>query len=178
MADVDRPRCRQRNPFEHPSPPPIAPLSLPERWVSDSFRLYPCPVLRRPPSRVSVAAGLDEFQKAGIGDVMTLDGKRRHLAGTRRELVVPSKRNGGAIDAERHAAARGSRPTRRQVQFRAMAQLIVSRLPLLVERQAMPHVQQRLLMHRLVFENREDRFGAVEERISGPIDVGMKRARR
>ena len=29
-------------------------------------------------------------------------------------------------------------------------------------------------MHRLVFENREDGFGAVEEPISGSIDVRMK----
>ncbi len=28
-------------------------------------------------------------------------------------------------------------------------------------------------MHLLVLEDREDRFGAIEERVAGPIDVGV-----
>src|SRR5206468_3723249 len=42
---------------------------------------------------------------------------------------------------------------------------------LLTERQAVPHVQQRFLVHRLVFEDGEDRFGAIEERMPRLLDL-------
>ena len=56
--------------------------------------------------------------------------------------------------------------------------LIVRRRDLLLERQPMPHVQQRFLVHRFVLEDRERGFGAVEERMPGSIEVGVLRARR
>jgi hypothetical protein len=34
------------------------------------------------------------------------------------------------------------------------------------EREPMPHIQQRLLVHRLVFEDRKRRLGTIEQRIS------------
>jgi len=45
------------------------------------------------------------------------------------------------------------------------------RTPLLVERQPVPHVEQRLLMHRLVLENREHRLGAMQQWIAASIEV-------
>ena len=35
----------------------------------------------------------------------------------------------------------------------------------------MPHVEQRLLVHRFVLEDREHCLGAVEQRISGPVEI-------
>src|SRR5262249_34499105 len=41
------------------------------------------------------------------------------------------------------------------------------------ERQTMPHVEQRLLVHRLVLEDREGGLPAVEQWIPRPIELGM-----
>ena len=54
------------------------------------------------------------------------------------------------------------------------ARLIARRLALLRERQAMPHVEQRLLVHRLVLENREHGLGAVQQRMARLIDVAVE----
>ena len=35
----------------------------------------------------------------------------------------------------------------------------------------MPHVEQRLLVHRLVLEDGVGRLGAIEQRMSGPIEI-------
>ena len=43
--------------------------------------------------------------------------------------------------------------------------------PLLLERQSMPHVEQRLLVHGLVFEDREHGVGAIEQRIAWPHEL-------
>src|SRR4051812_33279391 len=43
----------------------------------------------------------------------------------------------------------------------------------LVEGKPMPHVEQRLLVHLLVLENRKYRLSAVEERVSRLIEFGM-----
>ncbi len=40
-------------------------------------------------------------------------------------------------------------------------------------RQAMPHVEQRFLMHRLVFERGERALGAIEHGMTGTIDGGV-----
>ena len=45
---------------------------------------------------------------------------------------------------------------------------------LLLERQAVPHVQQRFLMHRFVLEDAEHRLGAIEQRMARPLDVARR----
>src|ERR671932_338014 len=51
---------------------------------------------------------------------------------------------------------------------------VVARSPLLLERKAMQHVQQCLLVHCLVFEDRECCLAAVEQRMPGAIDLGVR----
>ena len=48
---------------------------------------------------------------------------------------------------------------------------IAGRLPLAVERQAMQQVPQGFLVHRLMLENREHGLGAIEQRMSGLVNV-------
>ena len=53
------------------------------------------------------------------------------------------------------------------------ARHVTGRPPFLVMRQSMPHVQKRLLMHRLVLENRVHRFSPIQQRVAGPIQIGV-----
>ena len=83
-----------------------------------------------------------------------------------RELVVPAERD---RVRDRRRAWRGRREPRsipargdRAVDARRVA----GRASLLLERQPMPHVEQRLLVHRLVLEDGEHRLGAIEQRIA------------
>ena len=58
------------------------------------------------------------------------------------------------------------------------ARPIRRRPPLLIERQPVPHVEQRLLVHRLVLEDREHRLGAMQQRIAWAIEIGRVPAHR
>ena len=87
-----------------------------------------------------------------------------------RPLVVPSERQRIVIDAERDAAGGNLDPLLRR--HGAIDDgLIALRTTLLIEGQAMPHVEQRLLVHRLVLEDRERGLGAVQQRIARAIEI-------
>ena len=113
MADIHRPRQRQRHQVEHAAPVPPPAVALPEQRMLDAFALHPVPVLRPPPPRVLVAAGVDELEKPRVRHVVPLDGERRHVGGARGELVVPSERHRFAVDAERRRSRAESRSIRR-----------------------------------------------------------------
>jgi len=53
------------------------------------------------------------------------------------------------------------------------ARVIVRGRGFLGERQAMPHVPERFLVHFLVLEDGEDRLGPIEQGMPGRLDVGM-----
>src|SRR4029077_13241378 len=77
VADVHRPRERQRDQLEHAAPVPPVVVTLPEKRMGDWTGMDPPPVVGAPPALVAVAAGLDEFQKLLVRDVVPLDRKRR-----------------------------------------------------------------------------------------------------
>ena len=52
-------------------------VPLPEQRMGDALALHPLPVLRAPPRRVAVAAGVDELQEPLVGHVVALDRERR-----------------------------------------------------------------------------------------------------
>ena len=81
---------------------------------ASAFGLAPLPVVRLPPPRVAVAAGLDELEKPRVGHVVALDREARHVDRPRRTLVVPAERHRGAIDAQRRAARGNADPLRRR----------------------------------------------------------------
>src|SRR5262249_47337475 len=152
VAHVDRPRQRQRERLEQAAPSPAVTVALPEQRMLDTVTPDPLPVLRRPPLRVAIAAGVDELEEPRVGHIVPLDRERLDPDRMRWEFVVPPEADGAAIDAERRAAAGDVDPfltRRRAVRLRTRA----SRRRLLRVRQAMPHVEQRLLVHRFVLEN-------------------------
>ena len=93
------------------------------------------------------------------------------------ELVVPAKRNRGAVGAERRLAGRdrdGRAP------WRVAAALVAHAArgaALLCVRQAVPHVEQRLLVHRLVLERREDRLAPPHGAVLAARQVERRRGR-
>ena len=173
LADVHRPGERQRNQLEHAAPVPVTSILLPEQRMAHRIMLQPRKVVRPPPARVAVAAGVDELQERGVRHVVALDRERRHLRGRRGELVVPAERHGVAIDAECRASTRHVYPIRRG-DFPADSRSIVLRRAFVRERETMPHVQERLLMHGFVLENREHRFAAIEQRMAGAIEIRIR----
>ena len=80
--------------------------------MGDALGLHPGVVFRPPPSRIRIAAGIDEFGKGRVGHVVALDRKRRHVHGIARMLVVPAKRYSVPIDSERRATGVYVNPVR------------------------------------------------------------------
>src|ERR687898_803104 len=117
-----------------------------------SIALQPLPVPRCPPARIVVAAGCDELGERGIGDVMSFDREARDLFHLRRELVVPAERHRAAFSTQT-GTARGNLDPFRCGQAAVDAWLVSGGPALLLERQAMPDIEKRLLMHRLMFED-------------------------
>src|SRR5262245_42592095 len=70
VADIHRPRRRQRQKLEHPAPPPYVLFALPEERMRYLRGLHPAPILIAPPSAVLVAAGFDKLQKPAVCYVM------------------------------------------------------------------------------------------------------------
>ena len=110
--------------------------------------------------------------------------KRGHVDGERVELVVPAKgddrANRRAVRARRRTprAERGAAggdvdaPIRRRSGAELVRQVV--RLALVRVRQPPPHVEQRFLVHRLVFERGEDRLPVGHRGMlaSGEVELG------
>src|SRR5262245_55289046 len=170
LAHVHRPRGGKRNPVEHSAPPPLPADLRPEQRVRQLSALDPCPILRSPPPWITIATGVDELLIARIRDVLRLNRKSRDVYRIRRMLVVPSKRNCFTVDAERCAPCRQTDPLR--VRRRALRDRgVTTRAVFLFVRKPVPHIEERFLMHRLMLQNREDRFGTVEEWIARTIQI-------
>src|SRR2546427_4819724 len=107
--------------------------------------LDPVPILRAPPSLIPIAAGLDELEKPGVGDVVPLDRKSRHRGLARGKFVVPAESQGAAGDTERCAAGGDSDPLRRW-DASVRAQRVTRRPAPFFDRQLGPHVTQSLLI--------------------------------
>ncbi len=134
--------------------------------------LDPGPVFRPPPLLLTVAAGLEEFEECGIADVVALDRERRNVCDTRRPLVVPAERDRLTIDAQRGGSARHIHEFRLR-HASIDARLVACGLSFLIERQPVPHIQQRFLVHRFVLEDREHGFALIQQWMSGTIEFLM-----
>jgi hypothetical protein len=111
-----------------------------------------------------------ELEVVGVGDVVPLQRERCDIGVKMRSLVVPSEEKRFVIEPERHAAGRNLNPLVRG--YDAIDhRLIALRTTLLIEGKAMPHVEQRLLMHRLVLENGERGLRSVQQRITRTIEI-------
>jgi hypothetical protein len=122
------------------------------------------------------SALVHELEVVGVGDVMPLQRKRRDIRLQMRALVVPSKQQRIGIETERHAAGRNLNPL-----LRGYAsiddRLIVLRTMLLFEGKAMPHVEQRFLVHCLVLEDRKCSLRSIQQRIARPIEIIARECR-
>ena len=129
--------------------------------MRDAILLAPPPAGVGPPLRRAIPAGVDELEELRVGDAVHVDLEGVHADTVRGELVVPAERTRGAIGAEGHHAGRNGdcRALRRlaaELVAKPSRRALPQRSVFLVMRQAVPHVEQRLLVHRLVFEGRED----------------------
>ena len=94
---------------------------------------------------------------------------------TRQDGNSLSQPNGAVLRSTPSVARPAGTVTQSLAGDRPVADRHVACRPLLlIERQPVPHVQQSLLMHRLVLEDGEDRFGAIEQRVTGHIEVGIR----
>src|SRR5882757_8122986 len=91
MADVNRPIEREANFLEHRARHPHIAIANPEDGMLDAGRFFPGPAAIGPKRAMLIAAGLDEAQKIGVGDVVALDGKSRNADDALAALVVPAK---------------------------------------------------------------------------------------
>ena len=89
-------------------------MPLPEERVSDALCDDPGPVLVAPPFRSAVAAGVDEFQKIGIRDVVPIDRKRLDGCDALRKFVIPAEWDRIAVNAKRGASTRNLDPFARR----------------------------------------------------------------
>src|SRR5262245_24541885 len=170
LAHVHRPRGGKRNPVEHSAPPPLPADLRPEQLVRQLSALDPCPILRSPPPWITIATRLDELLIARIRDVLRLNRTSRDVYCIRRMLVVPSKSDCSTVNAKRCASRRQTDPLR--CRRRALGdRRAATRAVFLFMRKPVPHVEERFLMHRLMLQDREDRCGAVEERMARTIEI-------
>src|SRR5688572_33265879 len=148
MAYIDRPRERQWDQIEHAAPVPRLAVPFPEERRGSAL--------------------VHELEVSGVGDVVPLQRESSDVGSKMWPLVVPSKWQRVFIGAERDAAARDLDPF-----VRGLAaihhRLISLRTMLLIQWEAMPHVEQRLLVHRLVLEDRERGFRPVQKWIARKI---------
>ena len=108
-----------------------------------------------------------------VGHVMALDLKPLHVHAVRGLLVVPAKRHCLAVQPHGGAPGRHTHPfLRRRVP--ACDGLVARRPRFLGQRQPVPHVQQRLLVHRLVFEDGVGGFRAIEQRTARLVDRSVR----
>ena len=132
--------------------------------------LQPGPVFGPPPVGVRVAAGLHELQERRVRDVVAFDARTPSTSAVRAGNSLSQPKG---IARGRRRASRG-RPGRRSIRRRAPVHRRAADSPsgrrFSIERQPMPHVQQRLLMHRFVLEDRERRFRAIEQRMTRTIE--------
>ena len=131
------------------------------------------PELARPiPTRV------DELDELSVGDVVHVNLEGAHFDTMLRELVVPSERNRGAIRSERCDTG-GNRDGR--ARRRLAAEFVPqpgSRGAFLSVRQAMPHVEQRFLVHRLVLEGGKNCLAATHRAVLTPGEIELRTAER
>ena len=148
-------------------------MALPEARMRDPLGVQPAPVGRAPPARIGVAARLDELEVLLVGDIVPVDLERGDVHPVRRPFVVPRERDVGTIDAERDATRRHVDPRLRR-RDAAGSRLVAGGATLPLAGQLVPHVEQRLLVHRLVLEDGEDRLGAIEQRVPRLVDVAAR----
>ena len=132
----------------------------------------PLPVVVGPEIALLVTTGLDELQKIAVRHIAAIDREAWYVNAGRAKLVVPPERNLAASSAELHRPCWNldlALLRRGPIGRHAM----ICRPTFLIEGQSVPHVEQRLLVHGLVFEDREDRIRAIEERMTGNVDIGM-----
>jgi len=91
VADVDGPIEREANFFEHRARHPDVAAPAPEDRMLDAGRFFPCPIFVVPECAMLIAAGLDESQEIGVGNVVALDGKSGNADDTLAALVVPAE---------------------------------------------------------------------------------------
>ncbi len=144
----------------------------------------PLPARRGPYIAGPVAAGVDELEKLRVGNVVHVNLERVHVDAVLAKLVVPAEGNRRAVGAKRCRARWDVGGLAR----RAAAALVAEsrRDAFLLGRQPVPHVEQRLLVHRLVLEGREDGLatphgevlaaGQVERRTAKRVYDGLVRA--
>ena len=123
----------------------------------------PIPVLRRPEIAATIPAVGDELEVLGVGHVVDIDLEGWHVHPDRAELVVPAERDAAARRAQRRSATSDANGAARR---RRTSELVreIDRLVLVLLRQAVPHVEQRLLVHGLVLQGGEDRLAVLHRR--------------
>ena len=165
-----------------------APLPLagdPERRMARPAPPRATPTPRRPraPAADSRASAMNSRNSALVTLCASMS-KRGNVDGERVELVVPAKRD----DRADRRAVRPRRRTPRAergaaggdidalIRRRSGAELVrqVVRLALVRVRQPLPHVEQRFLVHRLVFERGEDGLPVGHRGMlaSGEVELG------
>ena len=138
----------------------------------DALALHPGERARGPELRPLVAAGVDEGQELLVGDVVHVDLEGRYVDDGARELVVPAEADLTREGAERRAAGRDHHARRCRRRSGDVCASADGR-SLVVAGELMPHVEHRLLVHRLVLEDRVDGLGLVEQRMPGLLERGM-----
>src|SRR5688572_179602 len=73
LADIHRPRSRQRNFFKHRPVEPSISTPYPELGMPDSGGLNPLPAFAAPERRVFVSTALHELQKLPVRNVQAVD---------------------------------------------------------------------------------------------------------
>ena len=170
VRHVDRPGRGQRDRLEHPPPRPHAAPPLPEQRVRAPRRLPPLPSAGRPEVAVRVPARLDECQIVLVGNVVAIDLERLNIHHLRRKLVVPAERDVLQRVAQRGATGRHANH-RRLRRTSAGHRLGARRTSFAGEFQPVVHVQQRLLVHHLVLEQRVHTLSPAQDRVGAAGDV-------
>src|SRR3989442_9202395 len=91
VSDVDRPRGRKNDRFEHAPPGPASRVTLPEQRVPDALPLHPVPVVRMPEAPLLIAAGVDELHESCVGHIVSFHREGAHVLGIVRAFVVPGE---------------------------------------------------------------------------------------
>jgi hypothetical protein len=132
----------------------------------------PAEGLGRPPLRLPIAPVLDEVQELLVRHVMDVDGEGGHVHHEARHLVVPSEGDLARTGTERGTPGR-DRDALRARRAAARKRRRTGRRSLVPVRQLVPEIEQGLLVHRLVLEDREHGLRLVQQRMAGLLERGV-----
>ncbi|CAM2143960.1 hypothetical protein PT2222_150196 [Paraburkholderia tropica] len=152
VAHVDGPRERQRNIVEHRAQTPALRTAMPEHRMLDAFGLAPGPVGLGPEVAAAISAIVHEIEKRVVRDHIAVDLERGHIHLLLAEFVVPAEQAAFERHAQFGAAGRHAHHLRRHRVKVIRERTRGARRLLLLERQLMEHVGERLHMHQTMLD--------------------------